>query len=179
MYRKVLPTALAILLLATICNKKEVIKDTSNKSYILDSDQAPIPLSAAWKAELSELPRVYKEQREKLKNAIERLTLEARASLKEILDAIVSKDQQGELLHDISGPEFTPEEVLRLLIVVLSLKDKAPEAVMEACKSPDKVSFWAKVKLHALESELSPEDQKLFDRLEEAFKTEDLLDNDV
>ena len=176
MYRKILLIALTALTFAGKCRKKTPKKNITKESYILDSDQEPVPLSAAWEADINELPDIFIEAREKLKEAVKRLTEPARKSLKRILDFIEDRKVQGELLYDIAT--FPLKKLVEILVIVAKLEIENPEVMKEICKEREKASFWAKMKLHALENSLSPEEQKLFDELEEKLAIKNLPDSD-
>ena len=171
MNRKILLTVLAVLLLAGCCGKHD---DT--ELYLFDSNSKLPPLEKSWKADLNELPYMFINRKKKLRRAIKRLRLPARASFREILDAITSRRVQAEFLFDLS--EFPLKKIWRIFVIILRMYEEEPEALKAACAAGTKASLGVKLRVHALEKKLSPEDQKLFDELEEKLALPNLPDSD-
>ena len=142
--------------------------------HVKPNEQHKIKLDKAWEADLDKIPAKHKERKERLRAALFNFTNEARSELREVVGAIETARGQAEFMYDLTSYEFTPEEIVRLINIILTMKHMDSALIMRICKNPTRISFWDKIHFYAKERRLPSNDYKLLNRLIPKLKTEDL-----
>lgn len=137
------------------------------QTYRFDPQQKLPPLSPEWQLKFNLIPAG--KGKENFKNNIQKLTLENRSALLEILNNINDEKQEKNFLKDLVS--FNERQQAHLITIILHLKTRNSELILKLARCKNCLTLFEKLQMLDMIDDLAPKCQELIEEFE--YKLED------